>query len=43
MRWIFIVNHPKNDSFGYFLEVDLEYAQSLHDMHKDSPLVPKKI
>ena len=38
-----IESHPKNDPFGYFLEVDLEYPQSLHDTHNDFPLVPEKI
>ena len=38
-----IESHPKNDPFGYFLEVDLEYPQSLHDKHNDFPLVLEKI
>ena len=38
-----IESHPKNDPFGYFLEVDLEYPQSLRDMHNDFPLAPEEI
>ena len=36
-----IESHPKNDPFGYFLEVNLEYPQSLHDTHNDFPLAPE--
>ena len=27
---------------GYFLEVDLEYSDKLHELHNDYPLAPKK-
>ena len=27
---------------GYFLEVDLEYFDKLHELHNDYPLAPKK-
>ena len=30
-------------SIGYFLEVDLEYPDELHELHNDFPLAPKKI
>ena len=29
-------------SIGYFLEVDLEYPDGLHELHNDFPLAPKK-
>ena len=28
---------------GYFLEVDLEYSNKLHELHNDYPLAPKKL
>ena len=28
---------------GYFLEVDLEYLDELHELHNDYPLAPEKI
>ena len=27
---------------GYFLEVDLEYPEELHELHNDFPLTPEK-
>ena len=32
----------KKSSIGYFLEVDLEYHNNLHELHNDYPLSPKK-
>ena len=28
---------------GYFLKVDLDYPEELHDIHNDHPLAPEKI
>ena len=28
---------------GYFLEVDLEYPEELHELHNDYPLAPEKL
>ena len=28
---------------GYFLEVDLEYSDELHELHNDYPLAPEKL
>ena len=38
-----ISTHPKRDPLGYYLEVDLTYPQTLHDLHNDFPLAPEKI
>ena len=28
---------------GYFLEVDVQYPQKLHELHNDFPFLPKKM
>ena len=33
----------KNKNIGYFLEVDLEYPDELHNLHNDYPLAPEKM
>ena len=35
-----IIEHK---SIGYILEVDLEYASELHDLHNDYPLAPENL
>lgn len=37
-----IESHPRTDPIGYFLEVDLEYPEVLHDLHNEFPLAPEK-
>ncbi len=36
-------NNIDGDSTGYVLEVDLQYPESLHDLHSDFPLAVEKI
>ena len=38
-----ILNKSNNSLYGYFLEVDLDYPEELHDIHNDYPLAPEKI
>ena len=38
----FIKNYDKNDDIGYFLKVDIEHPQELHDLHIDLPFLPEK-
>ena len=33
----------EKSSIGYFLEVDLEYPEELHELHNDFPLAPEKL
>ena len=36
-----IMNLSHDDEFGYTLKCDIEYPQSLHDLHNDYPFLPK--
>ena len=38
-----ILDKNDNSLHGYFLEVDLDYPEQLHDYHKEYPMVPEKI
>ena len=33
----------EKSEIGYFLEVDLEYPDELHELHNDCPLAPEKL
>ena len=33
----------KKSEIGYFLEVDLEHPDNLHELHNDCPLTPEKL
>ena len=39
----FIRNYNKESDEGYFLEVDGQYLEKLHERHNDSPFVPEKM
>ena len=38
-----ILNKSDNSLHCYFLEVDLEYPENIHDLHKDYSLAPEKM
>ena len=38
-----ILNKSDNSLHGYFLEVDLDYPENLHEEHGDYPMAPEKI
>ena len=37
-----IMSINEKSLIGYFLEVDLEYHEKLHELHNDFPLAPEK-
>ena len=38
-----VMSINKKTDVGYFLEVDLEYPNELHELHNDYPLAPEKL
>ena len=36
-------NSVDKSTMGYFLEVELEYLEKLHELHDDFPLAPEKL
>ena len=38
-----ILNRSADSSYRYFLEVDLDYPEELHDFHKEFRMAPEKI
>ena len=38
-----VMSVNKKSDVGYFLEVDLEYPNELHELHNDYPLAPEKL
>ena len=39
----FIKNYNKESDEGYFLEVDVQYSETLHELHNDLPFLPERI
>ena len=37
-----VMSISEKSLIGYFLEVDLEYPDELHELHNDFPLAPEK-
>ena len=38
-----VISINEKSDIGYFLEVDLEYPNELHELHNDYPLAPEKL
>ena len=38
----FIKNYNKENDEGYFLEVDIQYPEKLHELHNDLPFLPER-
>ena len=41
-NWDFIKSYNENSDRGYFLEVDVQYPNKLHNFHNDLPFYLKK-
>ena len=39
----FIKEYNEESDEEYFLEVDIQYPEKLHEVHNDLPLLPKRI
>ena len=39
----FIKNYKEQKDEGYFLEIDVQYLEILHELHNDLPFLPEKI
>ena len=39
----FIKNYNEEIDEGYFLEVDVQYLEKLHELHNDLPFLPKRM
>ena len=39
----FIKNYKEESDKGYFLEVDVQYLEKLHEFHNDLPFLPQRI
>ena len=39
----FIKSYNEERDEGYFLEADVQYPESLHNLHNDLPFLPEKI
>ena len=38
-----VITFSEKSLIGYFLKVDLEYSDELHELHNDYPLAPEKL
>ena len=42
-NWDFIKNYNEESNGGYFLEVDVQYLEKLHELHNDLPFLPERM
>ena len=40
---VFIKNYNEESNEGYFLEVDVQYPEKLHELHKDLPFLSERM
>ena len=40
---LFIKNYNKESDKGYFLEVNVQYLEKLHELHNDLPFLPERM
>ena len=39
----FIKNYNKESDKGFFLEVDVQYTEKIHELHNDLPFLPERM
>ena len=39
----FMKSYKKESDEGYFLEIDIQYLQKLHELHNDLPFLPERM
>ena len=39
----FMKSYNENSGEGYFLKVDVQYPEELHELHNDLPFLPERI
>ena len=39
----FIKDYNEDSDEGYFLEIDVNYLENIHELHNDLPLLPKRM
>ena len=39
----FVEKYNEENDEGYFLEVDIQYPEKLHELHDDLPFVPERL
>ena len=39
----FIKSYSEDSDIGYFLQVDVQYPEELHELHNDFPFLPERM